>query len=82
MTFVNEGGLDRTIRMLGGTALLAVGWSGLAAGTLGMVMMGVGGIALLTGLAGWCPAYSLFRLSTVRSGAKSWAQSEPPRQSR
>ena len=79
--FRNEGGVDRTVRLLGGTALMAVGWSGVATGTFGMALTGVGGIALLTGLAGWCPAYSLIHLSTARSGAKPCAQCDRPRRS-
>ena len=79
--FRNEGGVDRAVRMFGGTALMAVGWSGVATGSFGIALTGVGGIALLTGLAGWCPAYSLFHLSTARSGAKRCAQCDPARRS-
>ncbi|WP_248885737.1 YgaP family membrane protein [Acidithiobacillus acidisediminis] len=55
----NEGGLDRAIRVIVGVILLALvfvgphtpwGWIGL--------------VPLLTGLIGWCPAYSLLGMRT------------------
>nr|WP_283103139.1 DUF2892 domain-containing protein [Acidithiobacillus sp. S30A2] len=55
----NEGGLDRAIRVIVGAILLALvfvgphtpwGWIGL--------------VPLLTGLIGWCPAYSLLGMRT------------------
>jgi hypothetical protein len=63
MTFLNEGEWDRGVRVLGGVLLLGAGW-GLVSGTLGMALVGFGGIALITGIAGWCPAYSVFCFST------------------
>ena len=63
MTFLNEGEWDRGARVLGGVLLLGAGW-GLVSGTPGMVLVGFGAIALITGIAGWCPAYSVFGFST------------------
>ena len=56
----NESRTDRTIRIVGGIVLLALGlvfgsWWGL-----------VGLIPLMTGLAGWCPIYALFGFTTLR----------------
>jgi DUF2892 family protein len=69
MTFLNEGEWDRGARVLGGVLLLGAGWS-LVSGTLGMVLVGFGAVAIITGIAGWCPAYSVFGFSTrkVTSG--------------
>jgi hypothetical protein len=59
----NEGTLDRVLRVgigIGLLSLTAVGphtWWGL-----------VGLVPLLTGLVGYCPAYSLFGLRTCSSG--------------
>ena len=55
----NVGGLDRTLRILAGLVLLALG----AFGPLGWWGL-VGLVPLGTGLAGTCPAYSLLGLST------------------
>jgi hypothetical protein len=65
----NVGGIDRTLRILAGIALLALvfvlegdaRWLGL-----------IGLVPLATGLTGYCPAYALFGLSTCpmeRKGA-------------
>ena len=65
----NVGGIDRTLRILAGIALLALvfvlegdaRWLGL-----------IGLVPLATGLTGYCPAYALFGLNTCpmeRKGA-------------
>lgn len=66
MTFLNEGGWDRGVRMLGGLLLLGAGW-GFASGTPGLVLMVLGTIALATGVSGWCPAYTACGLSTRKA---------------
>jgi hypothetical protein len=55
----NEAGWDRGLRIIGG------------AGLIGMALAGswwpwglIGAVPLLTGLTGWCPAYSLLGVST------------------
>ena len=59
MSFKNEGKLDRTLRVIGGAALISLvfvgpqtlwGWIGL--------------VPLVTGLVGNCPVYSLLGIST------------------
>ena len=64
MRFANEGSADRAIRMLVGIVLLYAALDGFAPGTIGVVMMAVGAVALATGIIGYCPAYTLFHLST------------------
>ena len=66
MTFANESRWDRAGRMLGGIALLSAGCSGVASGAIGMALIAVGALALGTGIVGWCPAYSVPRVSTQR----------------
>jgi hypothetical protein len=68
MRFLNEGQSDRAVRMLAGIVLVVAGWM-LALNTLGVVFFAIGTIALGTGIVGWCPAYTLFGISTVKTPA-------------
>ncbi len=63
MTFTNEGIWDRVIRVLVAFALGYVAWVTWP-GTIGIVSLVIGAVALVTGLVGWCAAYSLFGIST------------------
>jgi len=63
MTFINEGTWDRVIRVLVALALGYAAWVTWP-GTVSIVSGVTGVIALITGLAGWCPAYAIFRIST------------------
>jgi len=57
----NEGNLDRLLRIVIGAAILSLVFVGpkTAWGWLGLV-------PLVTGLIGYCPAYSLFGIRTCR----------------
>ena len=57
----NEGILDRLLRIAAGAAILSLAFVGpkTAWGWLGL-------IPLVTGLVGWCPAYSLLGVRTCR----------------
>ena len=61
---INESMVDRVIRGLAGLVLLALYFSNTVSGTLGIVLVIVGAIALLTGLVGFCPLYSVFKFRT------------------
>jgi len=65
MTFVNEAVWDRVIRLFIGIALGYAAWI-MWPGTAAIVYVVIGAIALVTGLAGWCPAYALFGCSTKK----------------
>lgn len=56
---MNVGILDRVIRIIAGVALMALAYTG----TLG-VWAWIGVIPLVTGIAGWCPAYKLLGMNT------------------
>jgi len=60
----NIGTIDRTLRIIAGLILLALIFVGPQSywGLVGLV-------PLVTGLAGWCPLYAIFRINTC--GAKS-----------
>ena len=55
----NVGGIDRTLRITIGLALIAAA----ATGTVGWWGY-LGIVPLLTGLVGWCPPYALFGFNT------------------
>lgn len=63
---INESGLDRIVRVLGGLVLLAVwvfGWLGGPAA----IVLGIAGIVLvLTGLSGRCLIYQAIGRCTLR----------------
>jgi Protein of unknown function (DUF2892) len=66
MRFLNEGQRDRSARMLAGIVLVAAAWT-LALNALGIALFVMGAIALGTGIVGWCPAYTLFGISTAKT---------------
>ena len=57
----NVGGLDRILRIVGGSAVL-VTWAFLARGNY--LILGVGLFMLFLGLVGFCPLYVPFKIST------------------
>jgi uncharacterized membrane protein HdeD (DUF308 family) len=61
---INESKTDRIIRIVLGALLLILGFFVVDSVTLGIVMMVIGGIALVTGIVGFCPLYALFKFST------------------
>ncbi len=61
---MNEGKIDRAMRIIVGVVLIAVGFY--LQGTWGIVLGVVGLVPLLTGLIGWCPLYALFNINTCR----------------
>lgn len=58
----NEGGLDRSLRILVGLVLIALAFTG-TVGAWGYL----GAVPLITGLIGWCPAYTLIGIKTCKS---------------
>ena len=65
MTFTNEGTWDRAVRFVVGLALAYVAWT-MWPGTASVVVGIISIVALMTGLVGWCPAYTVFGFSTKR----------------
>lgn len=63
-TFINEASWDRALRIVLGVAMLVLGWFGIVTGGWGLALKILGFLPLITGIVGWCPAYSLFGVST------------------
>ena len=60
----NVGGVERGIRIAIGLVLLGVAFTHVLTGTIAIVAYVVGGVALLTGLVGYCPAWTVFGINT------------------
>ena len=58
----NVGGIDRTLRIVLGLALMGLA----ATGTVG-AWGWLGAIPLATGLIGWCPPYGLLGINTCKT---------------
>jgi hypothetical protein len=56
---INEGTIDRALRVVVGLVLIGLA----ASGTVG-VWGWIGVLPLVTGIAGFCPAYAIFGMST------------------
>lgn len=63
----NMGGADRIIRIIIAAVLAYLYFSGTVTGTLGLVLVILGGIFVLTSLVGFCPLYSPFGINTCKS---------------
>jgi hypothetical protein len=64
----NVGGVERPIRMIVGLALLAMATFGALPTGWMIAFYVIGGVALVTGAIGFCPAWSLMGMNTC--GAK------------
>lgn len=60
----NLGGIERAIRLVLGIALIAVGYFVAIPQSAAVAAYLVGAIALVTGIAGFCPAWKLFGINT------------------
>jgi Na+/phosphate symporter len=60
----NMGNIDRIVRVLIAVAIAVLYFTNTITGTLGYVLLAVGGIFLLTSLVSSCPLYSIFGINT------------------
>jgi len=58
---INEGSLDRIIRIILGLMILAL-WFVLQGNAQYLALIGL--IPLITGIIGWCPLYMIFGIDT------------------
>lgn len=60
----NMGTADRIIRILIAAVFAYLYFGGVVTGTLGIVLVALGGVFVLTSLISFCPLYSLVGLNT------------------
>ncbi len=60
----NMGNVDRIIRVLVAAVFAYLYFSGTVTGTLGLVLVILGGVFVATSLISFCPLYTIFGLST------------------
>ena len=64
MSYMNEAGWERVLRVVLGAALLFLGWGEVLTGGLGTFLKVIGFVPLATGVLGWCPIYALLHFRT------------------
>jgi hypothetical protein len=62
----NMSNSDRVIRLLVAALFAGLYFGGIVPGTLGLVLVILGGVFVLTSLVGFCPLYTLFGISTKK----------------
>lgn len=73
----NMGVADRVIRVLAAAAVAVLYFTGTISGTLAYVLLAIGGIFLLTSLAGFCPLYTLLGIRTCPAPGKEGQAGKP-----
>lgn len=63
----NMGSADRVIRVIIAAVIAYLYFSGTVTGTIGIVLLVLGGIFVLTSLVSFCPLYAPFGLSTCKT---------------
>jgi hypothetical protein len=62
----NMGSADKMIRVIIAATIAILYFTGTITGTLGIVLLVLGGIFLATSLVSFCPLYTIFGLSTCK----------------
>jgi TM2 domain-containing membrane protein YozV len=63
---VNMGAMDRGIRILLAIVFAALYFTQTVTGTLGTILLVLGGVFLATSLIGFCPLYTLLGINTCK----------------
>lgn len=58
------GTIDRVVRIVIALVFAALYFTGTVTGTLGIVLLVLGGVFIATSLVSFCPLYTIFGLST------------------
>jgi len=62
----NLGNIDRIVRIVVAAIFAYLYFSGMVAGTLGIVLLVLGIVFLLTSVVSFCPIYAMFKFSTKK----------------
>lgn len=60
----NLGNIDRIVRILLGISFGILYFTGIVAGTAGLILVVLGGIFIATALISWCPIYAALGIKT------------------
>ena len=60
----NMGNMDRVFRILLAAVFAVLYFTGTVTGTLGLVLLVLGGVFLFTSVIKFCPLYSIFGINT------------------
>ena len=63
----NLSNLDRMLRVVVAALFAYLYFAGIVTGGLGIVLLVLGVIFAVTAIVGYCPLYSIFKLSTYKS---------------
>lgn len=63
----NLGNVDRIVRVLIAVVIAILFFTKVISGTLGIVLLVLGGVFLLTSLVGFCPLYAPFGIKTCKT---------------
>lgn len=63
----NMSSADRIIRVLLAAVFAVLYFTGTVTGTLGLVLLVLGGVFVLTSLISFCPLYTIFGISTCKT---------------
>jgi len=62
----NIGSLDRTLRILAAVVIIALYFTHVVTGTMGLVLLVVAAILILTATVSFCPIYAPFKFNTIK----------------
>jgi len=63
----NMSSTDRIIRVIMAVVMAILYFTGTVTGTVGIVMLVLGGVFVLTSLISFCPLYAIFGISTCKT---------------
>jgi K+-transporting ATPase A subunit len=63
----NLSNLDRSIRVVVAVLFAYLYFGGIVTGALGIVLVVLGAVFVLSAIVGYCPLYTIFKFSTLKS---------------